>query len=204
MVGSAQTPSPDSSNNQSGLLLIISGPSGVGKTTITHKVKDATNGRFSVSMTTRAPAAGDREGEDYHFVDQMTFNKTRDAGELLEWAEVYPGCSYGTPRQPVEQAVASGELMILEIDVEGAIQVKKQMEHAYAMFVLPPNENVLLERLRARARDDEAAIARRFAKAKAEINKAWDCGIYDDFIVNRDLNRAVDEAVALVQTRLSA
>lgn len=184
-----------------GMLMVISGPSGVGKTTITHKVKEATNACFSVSMTTRPKAESDREGVDYFFVDQLTFDKARDSGELLEWAEVYPGCSYGTPRSPIEEAIAQGKSLILEIDVDGAIQVKKQLPNAYAMFVLPPNENVLLQRLRARARDDEAAIARRFAKAKAEIIKAWDCGIYDDFIVNRDLDHAVSEAVELVRSR---
>lgn len=181
-----------------GLLLIISGPSGVGKTTITHHVERALGGVFSVSMTTRKKAEGDREGADYHFVGQSEFDAARDRGELLEWAEVYPGLCYGTPRPPVEAALNEGELMILEIDVDGAIQVKQKMPGAYAIFVLPPNEAVLLERLRRRARDDESAIQRRFAKAKAEIIKAWQCGAYDDFLVNRDLDKAVAEAVELV------
>jgi guanylate kinase len=185
-----------------GILLIISGPSGVGKTTITHHVEKRLHGLFSVSLTTRPKAPGDKEGVDYHFVTQPEFDRARDAGELLEWAEVYAGCSYGTPRKPVDEALAKGRLMILEIDVDGALQVTQKMPEAFSIFVLPPNENVLLDRLRARKRDDEAVILRRFAKAKREIIKAWDSGIYNEFIVNRDLDHAVEEAVSLVKRRL--
>jgi guanylate kinase len=117
---------------------------------------------------------------------------------------VYAGCCYGTPRKPVDEALAAGRLMILEIDVDGALQVTQKMPEAFSIFVLPPNENVLLERLRARKRDDEAVILRRFAKAKREIIKAWDSGIYNEFIVNRDLDHAVEEAVQLVKTRQGA
>lgn len=185
-----------------GLLLVISGPSGVGKTTITHHVERELGGVFSVSVTTRPKSPDDVEGRDYCFVDQAEFNRRRDAGELLEFAEVYPGCSYGTPRQPVEAALAAGRLMILEIDVDGAIQIKDKLPHMFGLFVLPPNERVLLDRLRRRGRDDEAVIQRRFAKAKREIIKAWDCGIYDEFIVNRDLDPTVNIAIRLVQKEL--
>jgi guanylate kinase len=145
----------------------------------------------------------DREGVDYHFVTQEQFAHARDAGELLEWAEVYPGCSYGTPRAPVQQALATGKLMILEIDVDGAIQIRKSLPQALALFVLPPNERTLLQRLRRRGREDEQVIQKRFNKAKREIVKAWECGAYDEFIVNRDLPHAVSEAVALVRARMS-
>lgn len=185
-----------------GLLLIISGPSGVGKTTITHHVEQQLDGLFSVSVTTRAKTPADVEGRDYFFVSHERFNQMRDAGELLESAEVYKGCSYGTPKQPVEEAVAAGRLIILEIDVEGAIQIKQQMPDAFGLFVLPPNETVLLERLRRRAREDEAIIQQRFAKAKAEIIRAWECSAYDEFIVNRDLDHAVKEAVELVRSEM--
>ncbi|MEX2215490.1 MAG: guanylate kinase [Phycisphaeraceae bacterium] len=181
-----------------GLLLIISGPSGVGKTTITHEVERQLGGEFSVSMTTRAQAPGDQPDVDYHFVTMEEFIAARDRGELLEWAEVYADLCYGTPRQPVDDALAAGRLMILEIDVDGAIQIKEKMPEAFAVFVLPPNEQTLLDRLRSRKREDEATIQKRFAKAKREIVKAWECGAYDEFIVNRDLNKAVAEAVGLV------
>jgi len=185
----------------SGLLLIISGPSGVGKTTITHQVERELQAEFSVSITTRAKAMGDKGGLDYHFVSQGEFNKARDNNELLEWAEVYPGLSYGTPRKPVEEALTQGKLVILEIDVDGAMQVKEKIPQAFSIFVLPPNESVLLERLTARGRDDHSAIQRRFAKAKREIIKAWESGVYDEFIVNRDLSHTVKEAVSLVSKR---
>jgi len=185
-----------------GLLLIISGPSGVGKTTITHHVEQKLDGIFSVSVTTRTKTPADVEGRDYLFVSPDRFAAMRDAGELLEWAEVYKGCCYGTPRGPVREAITAGRLMILEIDVEGAVQIKRQMPDAFAMFVLPPNEQVLLERLRRRAREDEAVIQQRFAKAKAEIIRAWECGVYDEFIVNRDLDHAVKEAVELVRSEM--
>ncbi len=184
-----------------GLLLIISGPSGVGKTTITHEVEKTLGGEFSVSMTTRPQTVADRPGVDYHFVTRQQFEAAREAGQLLEWAEVF-GNYYGTPRGPVDAALTQGRLMILEIDVQGAIKVKEQLPQAYAMFVLPPSLSVLLERLRGRKREDESVIQRRFAKARQEIQLAWDSGIYDDFIVNRDLGKAVAEAVALVRARL--
>ncbi|MCE9590440.1 MAG: guanylate kinase [Planctomycetes bacterium] len=185
-----------------GMLLIISGPSGVGKTTITHEVEKALNGVFSVSMTTRPRAAGDREGVDYHFVDQSEFDRARNADELLEWAEVYPGCSYGTPRRPVEEALREGKLMILEIDVAGAEQVKRKMHDIFAVFVLPPSEEVLLERLRKRKREEEAVIQRRFSKALSEIVRAMECGVYNEFIVNDDLGKAVEKVVQLVTREL--
>lgn len=188
-------------NPQQGMLLIISGPSGVGKTTITHQVRLALDGLFSVSMTTRPKASEDREGVDYFFVDAPRFERARDAGELLEWAQVF-GNYYGTPKKPVEDALADGRLMILEIDVEGAIQVKRRMPDAYALFVLPPSEEVLLDRLRKRKRDEEAVIQRRFSKAKDEIARAKSCGVYDVFIVNDRLDDAVAKAVSLVRAEM--
>ena len=151
-------------------------------------------------MTTRKQKTGDKAGTDYHFVTMDEFTAALDGGELLEWAEVYEGLCYGTPRKPVEDALAAGKLIILEIDVDGAIQIKEKMPDAFAVFVLPPNEQTLLERLRSRKREDESAIQKRFAKAKREIIKAWECGAYDEFIVNRDLDKAVTEAVGLVRS----
>jgi guanylate kinase len=186
-----------------GLLLILSGPAGVGKTTIVHRVEQRLGACFSVSLTTRPKTAQDVEGRDYFFVGVPEFIRRRDAGELLESAEVF-GHYYGTPRQPVLDAVAAGTLMILEIDVQGAIQIKKLLPQALAIFILPPGPEALLERLRRRARDDEETIQRRFGKAKLEIATAFECGAYDAFIVNRDLPRAVADAIALVTARTRA
>lgn len=186
---------------KTGMLLIISGPSGVGKTTITHRVERELGGVFSVSLTTRPKGPEDVEGVDYYFVDRAAFEKARQAGELLESAEVF-GNSYGTPRKLVEEALRAGRLMILEIDVEGAIQVKEKMPDAFALFVLPPSEAVLLERLRKRKREEEAVIQRRFTKAKDEIARAKSCGVYNAFIVNDDLEKAIAEAVRHIRKEL--
>ncbi len=187
----------------SGLLLIISGPSGVGKTTITRRVHHQLGGMLSVSVTTRPQTPADTEGVDYHFIDEDKFNQMCDGDELLEYAEVF-GHAYGTPRKPVLDAISQGKLMILEIDVEGAIQIKSNTNGAFAIFVLPPDEQVLLKRLHNRAREDENTIQGRFKKAKDEIARARSCEIYDAFIVNKDLDQAVDQAIHLVQSHCKA
>ncbi len=191
-----------SDNPHPGLLLIISGPSGVGKTTITHRVRQRLGAVFSVSLTTRPMTGEDTDGIDYHFVDEARFKVQRDAGYLLEWAKVF-GNYYGTPRRPVEDNLAQGKLVILEIDVEGAIQIKKNMPESFALFVEPPNEEALLHRLRRRQREDEQTIRGRFARAKHEITRARECGVYDAFIVNDDLDHAIDQAVQAIADELA-
>lgn len=184
-----------------GLLLIISGPSGVGKTTITRGVERSIPGAvFSVSATTRAKTEADVEGVDYHFVSDAAFQAMVDRHEFLEHAGVF-GKRYGTPRDWVVEQLKRGRLVILEIDVQGAIQVKGQMPEAFAIFILPPGEATLLERLRARRREPEEAIQRRFAAARQEMRVARESGVYDAFIVNRDVKEAIDEAVALIAQR---
>jgi guanylate kinase len=185
-----------------GLLLIISGPSGVGKTTITRAVEKQLGGVFSVSMTTRPKAESDTEGQDYYFVDRETFEQRIEEGELLEWARVFDDY-YGTPRGPVQQHLAAGALVILEIDVQGARQVKAKLPQSLAIFVLPPSEDALLQRLRQRQRDDEATIQKRFARAQDEIRQAKEADIYDSFIVNDELARSIDQAVTLVADHLN-
>lgn len=189
--------------NSGGLLLIISGPSGVGKTTITRQVVERLDAMFSVSMTTRPMTAKDTEGVDYYFVDRAAFEAKVAAGEMLEWAEVFDRC-YGTPRGPVEAAIGAGKTVILEIDVEGAAQVKEKMPEAFAIFVDPPSEEELLNRLRRRAREDEATIQKRFGQARREISRARETGAYDLFIVNDELERAIEEAIEAVGDALRA
>jgi guanylate kinase len=181
-----------------GLLLVISGPSGVGKTTITRAVERSIPGSvFSVSATTRARTEADVEGVDYHFVDEAEFDAMVRDGAFLEWAGVF-GKRYGTPRAWVDEQLSRGRLVILEIDVEGAKQVKRAMPEAFGVFILPPSEEELLRRLRSRKREDEALIQKRFAEAQREIAEAGRCGSYDAFITNDELERAIREAVGTV------
>ena len=186
------------------MLLIISGPSGVGKTTITRAIERSELGSvFSVSVTTRPKTREDCDGVDYRFVTDAEFDAMVERDELLEHANVF-GHKYGTPRAWVQQHLDQGRLVILEIDVQGATQVKAKLPDAYAIFVLPPSEASLLERLRARKREDEAAIQRRFAEAKREMEQARSGGVYDAFVVNSDRERAIDEVRDLVRAARAA
>jgi len=185
-------------DTDNGMLLIISGPSGVGKTTITRAVeRTIADAVFSVSATTRPKTDADVDGVDYHFLGEQEFKRREAAGEFLETA-VYAGNNYGTLRAPVEAQLSRGRLMILEIDVQGAKSVKRQVASAFALFVLPPSEEALLERLRARKREAEEVIQRRFNLAREEIAEAKRCGAYDAFLVNDDLERSIPEALRLV------
>lgn len=181
-----------------GLLIVVSGPSGVGKTTITHELVKRLDAAFSVSMTTRPPASKDREGLDYYFVNESRFRDAIENGELLEWAKVFDRY-YGTPRKPVEQNLAAGRDVILEIDVNGGKQVKAAMPQMLGIFILPPSEEDLVTRLRNRGREDEAEIQRRFRDAQREIAEAKSCGAYDYFVVNENLDKAIEEACDVVQ-----
>jgi guanylate kinase len=182
-----------------GMLLIISGPSGVGKTTITRGVERSINGSvFSVSCTTRDKTPADVEGLDYHFITDAEFDRMKAAGEFLETADIY-GRKYGTPRDWVLGQLERGRLVILEIDVEGAKQVKSKLPDAYSIFILPPDDQTLLQRLRDRKREDEEKILRRFAAAQREIAEAQVCGVYDQFITNRVLEESIHTAIDLVR-----
>ena len=183
-----------------GLVLIISGPSGVGKTTITRGVeRTIPDAVFSVSATTRPKTPADVGGVDYHFVDDATFEAMKKNDEFLETADIY-GKKYGTPRAWVEEQQRRGRLVILEIDVEGAKQVKSKLPDAFSLFILPPTEDVLLDRLRGRKRDDAASIEKRFAAAREEIASARACGVYDVFLVNTNLDESIARAVELVKS----
>jgi guanylate kinase len=182
-----------------GLLLIISGPSGVGKTTITRGVeRSIADSVFSVSATTRAKTPADVEGVDYHFVDDDEFERMKSSGAFLETAGVY-GKKYGTPKAPVLEHLRRGRLVILEIDVQGAIQVKKSLPDALAIFILPPSEDVLLERLRERKREGDDQIVKRFNAAKEEIRHARESGVYNVFMVNDDIGASIQRAVDVVR-----
>jgi guanylate kinase len=183
-----------------GLLLIISGPSGVGKTTITRGVeRSIADSVFSVSCTTRAKTEADVENVDYQFKSDKEFQELIDQDAFLEWADVF-GKKYGTRRKWVNEQLSRGRLVILEIDVEGAKQVKAKMPDAFGLFILPPSEEELLRRLQSRNREDESLIAKRFAEAKNEIAAAKQCAVYDKFLINEDLEAAIEEAIMIVKT----
>jgi guanylate kinase len=168
-----------------GLLLVLSSPSGAGKTTLSKRLLAADpHIRMSVSLTTRKPRRDEVDGRDYAFIDKAEFERLRAAGHLLEHAEVHGNC-YGTPKAPVLQAIAAGEDMLFDIDWQGARQLKEQMgDDVVAVFILPPDGRALERRLKTRNQDDAEVMARRMAAAAAEIEH-W--GEYDYVLINADL-----------------
>lgn len=188
-------------SNRQGLLLVLSGPSGSGKTTIARAVEERLGGTFSVSATTRPKTEGETGGRDYEFLTPRAFQELVESGALLEYAQVYGQNWYGTPREPVERQLSEGRLVILDIDVQGALQVKAAMPRALAIFVLPPGDEELRRRLRDRRRDDDDSMRRRLAEAKREIEVGLHSGAYDAQVVNDDLERAVDEVCRIVEKK---
>ena len=151
-----------------GLLFIISGPAGSGKGTIVKRVRELAEFDFSVSATTRAPRPGEIDGVHYFFTDKEEFRRKIAAGEMLEHAE-YVGNYYGTPKKPVDDALSAGKNIILDIDVQGALQVKTKMPEAVMIFVLPPDFETLMRRIRGRGTESEEIIAKRMEKARFEL-----------------------------------
>ena len=171
-----------------GLLLVLSSPSGAGKTTLSKRLLAADLGlRMSVSVTTRKPRRGEVDGKDYTFIDKAAFDRLEAASELLESAQVH-GNFYGTPKAPVVDAIAAGEDMLFDIDWQGARQLKEKMgEDVVAVFILPPDGKALERRLKTRNQDDPDVMARRMAAAAVEIEH-WDEYAY--VLVNADLDQS--------------
>jgi|SRR5579863_774102 len=179
-----------------GIIFILSAPSGAGKTTISRAALKAIEGlQASVSLTTRTPREGEIHGYDYHFVSDEEFKRRVGAGELSEWARVFES-SYGTPRAPLDHAVSSGSDILLDIDIQGARQIRKNYPNdAVAIFVLPPSFAELEGRLRRRGTEDESAIARRLKRAHAEASAYRE---YDYLIINDDVDESITRLEAVV------
>lgn len=191
-------------NTQEGLLLIISGPSGVGKSTLIERLHRKFDFVFSVSATTRARTEKETDGVEYFFLDETTFKQWIDEGRFLEHAHVFDKYWYGTPRDAVQEQLDMGRIVVLDIEVQGAEQVRRQMPESMGVFILPPSEDALYRRLVERKRDTPEVIERRFAEARSEIASAMAEGqtTYDAHIVNDDLDRASEELDAILTERL--
>lgn len=182
------------------LVFIVSGPSGSGKSTLVEKLLELPDTMFSISATTRQPRSRESDGKWYHFVSGEEFQRMVDAGEFLEHACVFGKHRYGTPRRWVEESRAKGLDLVLEIDVQGAEQVKKALPAAVAIFILPPSREELEKRIRARGQDSNEEIGRRLDRARQEMQRYTD---YDYIVVNDDLERAGREVQAIASAARS-
>ncbi|SMC28559.1 guanylate kinase [Andreprevotia lacus DSM 23236] len=179
-----------------GNVFVVTAPSGAGKTTLVAALLAADqNVQLSISFTTRAPRAGEVNGKDYHFVERAQFESMINAGELLEHAEVY-GNYYGTSQTWINQVIENGRDILLEIDWQGAQQVRRLFPDSIGLFVLPPSVDVLETRLRNRGKDSEEIIARRMAAAREEISHVDE---FDYVIVNEHIDEAVRDIVSIVR-----
>lgn len=179
---------------QQGKLFVLSGPSGAGKGTICKEIVRREHIGLSVSMTTRAPRGQEEHGKSYYFVTDEVFQKTIDEGGFLEYASIY-GHSYGTPRQPVMEQLAKGKDIILEIEMQGAFQIKNVYPEGILIFILPPSLAELRNRLIARGTEDEEAIRIRQQATLNEIALIHD---YDYYVINGDLEEAVDRVRSIL------
>ena len=180
-----------------GTLLVISGPSGSGKGTLCEKLIELEkNVCFSVSATTRAPRPGEVHGVHYFFVTEDEFSKMIENNEFLEYAYVFGMNKYGTPKAYVEQLLSEGKDVVLDIDVQGAMNVKQTKKDAVMVFIVPPSPDLLEQRLRNRNTESDEQIQCRLQTAKAEVAMA---GLYDYIIVNEDVDTAVDELRSILK-----
>ena len=185
-------------SNRRGLMVVLSSPSGAGKTTLTRKLlEDHPDMAMSVSATTRAPRPGEVEGRDYFFIDKTRFGELEAAGEFLEHAKVFDNY-YATLRGPVEEALSQGRDVVFDIDWQGAQQLTQAAaDDLVKIFILPPNMRELEQRLRTRAQDSDSVIVKRMSKSEAEISH-W--AEYDYVIVNEDISTALDELKTIVKS----
>lgn len=183
-----------------GLLIVLVGPSGVGKSTISRRLAERLNVSYTVSVTTRPRQPGDENAKTYEHVDKAGFFRRLDNDEYLEYAQVY-GDYYATPKRPALDHLAAGRDVLLEIDFQGAMQVRYHYPDALLLFVLPPDEQTLLKRLTDRGRDSADDIQKRFRQAKREIHMAKGSRAFDYMVINDDLDRAVEEIAKLIHQK---
>ena len=176
------------------LVLIVSGPSGSGKSTLVEKILELPGTMLSISCTTRQPRKTEGDGRWYNFVTESEFQQMVARGDFLEYAQVFGKNWYGTPRKSIDEALVQKKDLVLEIDVQGALQVKHKLPGAVAVFVLPPSRAELENRIRARGQDSEDEIARRLERARQEM---LNYSSYDFAIINDDLERAGKEVQAI-------
>ncbi len=183
-----------------GLLVVISAPSGGGKTTVIRRLLEKRpEFKYSISATTRPPRKNERHGVDYYFYNEEEFKRMLREDAFLEWAIVHDHY-YGTPRQPIEEALRAGEVVLMDIDVQGGLQVKKQCpEDALLIFIMPPSLKVLESRLRGRKTDREEEVERRLAVATHEIEQSH---FYDAVVVNRELEETVARVEQIIEKTL--
>jgi guanylate kinase len=172
-----------------GLLIVVSAPSGCGKGTLLSRVLEDDSYYYSVSATTRSPREGETDGVSYHFLSRQEFEQLINSGGMLEYAQ-YCGNYYGTPRREVEKKLEEGKNVILEIEVQGAMQIKERCPEGVFIFILPPSVSELEKRLKNRGTEPDEVIAKRVAEAAGEIAKAHK---YDYVVVNDDIDKAVDD-----------
>jgi len=181
---------------QPGLLLVLSAPSGAGKTTLAHRLmKDLPDALFSVSHTTRPPRGKEQDGVDYRFLDVAHFQEQIERGQYVEWAEVH-GHFYGSPQSVVEQARQTRGVAIFDIDVQGGQAIKRKHPDAVLVFVLPPSMSELERRLRERKTDSDETIRRRMLGARSEVERG--ISTYDFLVINDDFERAYGELLSVV------
>lgn len=178
------------------LVLIVSGPSGSGKSTLVRKLLELPGTMLSISATTRPPRKGENDGQWYHFVSEEDFQRMAERGEFLEFARVFGKHSYGTPKKWLEEARARKLDLVLEIDVQGAEQVKRKLPDAVGIFILPPSRQELEKRIRARGQDSDDEIRTRLDRARLELQHYSD---YDYVVVNDDLAQAGRSVKAIAQ-----
>lgn len=183
-----------------GLLIVLVGPAGVGKSTISRLLSERMNVSYTVSVTTRPKLPGDEKGKTYDHVEKKEFFRRLDNDELLEYAQVY-GDYYATPKHPALDYLAQGRDVLLEIDFQGAMQVRYHYPDALLIFVLPPDEQTLEKRLTDRGRDTAEDIQKRFRQAKREIHMAKGSRAFDYMVINDNLDRAVEEVSKIVRQK---